>query len=441
MPEFIQERTLSSQLAQAINQSIVISGWLHKKRELGHIAFLLLRDRHGVTQVIANKAHVEQLKGVHTGSVLTIRGTVVAQPAAPGGVELQCHEVTVDVPVAYPSPLEIDKPISHAPEHLDTLFEHKIVTMRNPIEASIWRIQAGIGDAIRAYLKHHDFTEFRSPKLLAGSTEGGAEVFKVDYFGKSATLAQSAQFYKQILVGSLERVFEFGATYRAEPSVTTRHMTEFTTVDVEMGFIVDISDIMQLINGMLIEVCNFVWDHYEKELRVLKAHKPVIAQFVPTVTLEQLHELCFQETQQDFRGEKDPSPYEERWICEYAAQQWGSEVVFITGFPAADMKFYHYRSQANPAWADRFDVLFRGVEIITGSRREHRYDKLVEQLCAMGFDPEDQAYRYYLQAFKYGMPPHGGFGLGLERLTQKIIGLNNVKEATLFPRDMHRLVP
>ena len=441
MSEFIPERILSSQLFQFIDSSVIITGWLHKKRELGQITFLLLRDRHGIIQIVAQKIHSEKLKGIHIGSILTIKGTAIAQALAPAGVEIHCAEISIDVPVIYPSPLEIDKPISHIPEHLDTLFEHKIITMRNVTESGIYRIQAAVGDVIRSYLNKHDFTEFHSPKLLAGSTEGGAEVFKLDYFGKSATLAQSAQFYKQILVGSLERVFEFGGTYRAEPSVTTRHMTEFITVDVEMGFITNISDIMNLINGMLIEVCDSVWHVYERELLALKARKPLIAQVIPKITLEELHELCFQKTQNDFRGEKDPSPYEERWICEYSAQEWKSEAVFITGFPAADMKFYHYRSEENPQCADRFDLLFRGVEIITGSRREHRYDKLIEQLKIMGLNPEDEAFRYYLQAFKYGMPPHGGFGLGLERLTQKIIGFNNVKEATLFPRDMNRLTP
>ena len=243
------------------------------------------------------------------------------------------------------------------------------------------------------------------------------------------------------MVGSFERVFEFGATYRAEPSMTSRHLTEFITVDVEMGFITGIEDVMTVINNMIVTTCDEVWKTCERELTALGAVRPVLTAKFPVVPMAHLHELCFQETGNDFRAEKDPNPFEERWICEYASKNWGSEAVFITEFPASDMKFYHYRNEQNHAVTDRFDLIFRGVEIITGSRREHRYEKLIEQLIAFGGDPENPGFKYYLQAFKFGMPPHGGFGLGLERLTQKIIGLHNVKEACVFPRDTGRLVP
>jgi nondiscriminating aspartyl-tRNA synthetase len=372
---------------------------------------------------------------------LNIHGTVVSAPNTQFGCELHNAEIEVVVAVTDPSPVEIDKPIDHRPEVLANIFDGRVLTMRNVTEQGIFKIQSGIGDAIRSFLTGHDFIEFHSPKLLAGSTEGGAEVFKLDYFGKQATLAQSAQFYKQIMVGAFERVFEFGATYRAEPSITSRHLTEFITVDIEMGFIGGIEDIMHTVNNMILHTANIIWQTHEKELLALGATKPLLSQQFPVVTLQELHNLYFEKTGQDFRNEKDPSPIEERWICAYAAENWGSEAVFITGFPAREMKFYHYRSQTNPDIAQRFDLIFRGVEIITGSQREHRYDKLIEQLTAMGGNPEDPGFTYYLQAFKYGMPPHGGFGLGLERLTQKIIGLGNVKEACIFPRDINRLVP
>jgi nondiscriminating aspartyl-tRNA synthetase len=244
-----------------------------------------------------------------------------------------------------------------------------------------------------------------------------------------------------MMVGAFERAFEFGATYRAEPSMTSRHLTEFITVDAEMGFIAGVADIMTVINQMLVATCNEVWRTHERELTILGARRPVLVPTFPVVPLQELHNLCYVQTGQDFRTQKDPTPFEERWICEYAAQKWGSEAVFITEFPASEMKFYHYRNEQNPAVTDRFDVIFRGVEIITGSRREHRYDKLIEQLKAFGGDPDNPGFTYYLQAFKFGMPPHGGFGLGLERLAQKLIGLNNVKEACIFPRDTGRLVP
>lgn len=436
------QRVLSSQLKDHIGKKAVVRGWLHKKRELGAMTFLVLRDRHGLLQtLIEDKSEIEKLKGLQTGSVLMVQGDVVKEDRVPAGAEIHNPQITIEVPVEFVSPIEIDKPIDHSPENLETLFENKIVGMRNPVETGIWKVQSTIGQAIHEYLDSLDFTEFHSPKLLAGSTEGGAEVFKLDYFGKEATLAQSAQFYKQIMVGSLERVYEFGGTYRAEPSVTTRHMTEFITLDVEMGYISGIEDLMDLLSGLINHVVKVVWDKKGSELLALKATKPVLKDKFPAITLHDLHELYFKETGEDLRKEKDPSPVEERWICEYSAKEWGSEAVFITDFPASEMKFYHFRSEKNPDVAERADLIFRGVEIVTTSRREHRYDKLIEQLKAMGGDPENPGFKYYLQAFKFGMPSHGGFGLGLERLTQKIIGLKNVKEATIFPRDMSRLAP
>lgn len=435
-------RILSSALKEHVGKKVTIAGWLHKVRELGGLTFILLRDRHGLTQILIQEPkEAKKLQGLQPGSVLWVTGTVVDELRAAAKVEIHDPEISVDVPVEHPSPIEIDKPIDHSPENLETLFENKIVNMRNVTERGIWKIQAGVGDTIREYLKSQDFTEFHSPKILAEATEGGAEVFKLDYFGKQATLAQSAQFYKQIMVGSLERVFEFGATYRAEPSMTTRHMTEFVTVDAEMSFISGLSDLTDLLSGLVNFVSEFIWKKYERELLALGAVKPVLTKKFPEISMRELHELYFQETGEDTRKEKDPTPSEERWVSEYSLKKWGSEVVFITEFPAESMKFYHFRSEENPEVANRADLIFRGVEIVTTSQREHRYSKLIEQLKAMGGDPEHPGFKYFLQAFKYGMPPHGGFGLGLERLTQKIIGLKNVKEATLFPRDTNRLAP
>jgi len=436
------ERVLSPEVARHAGQPITVSGWLHKKRDLGGVTFLILRDRCGLVQILVEEPDErKKLGGLQVGSVLTVKGIVVKDERAVGGAEIHEPKITVEVPVEFPSPIEIDKSIDHRPETLDTVFEWRVLNIRNLAEMGVWRIQAGIGDAIREFLRANEFVEFHSPKLLAGSTEGGAEVFRLDYFGQQATLAQSAQFYKQIMVGSLERVFEFGSTYRAEPSTTTRHMTEFITVDVEIGFISGMAELLELMSALINDVCEVAWRKYERELLALNATRPVLVEKFPEITVKELHELVYRETGQDFRKEKDPAPFEERWICEYSATHWGSEAVFVTEFPASSMKFYHYRSETNPEVAERADLIFQGVEIITGSRREHRYHKLVQQLQAMGEDPENPGFKYYLQAFKYGMPSHGGFGLGLERLAQRIIGFRNIKEATLFPRDMKRLAP
>jgi nondiscriminating aspartyl-tRNA synthetase len=438
----MEKRILSSQLKEYINKKVKLSGWLYKKRSLGGMTFLVLRDRHGLVQVLDEKSEEsKKLDGLQNGTILRIEGLAVADDRAPSGVEIHEPKIIVDVPVIAVPPIEIDKPIDHTPNNLDTLFENRVANMRNLTEQGIWKIQMGVGDGLREYLKSHDFTEFHSPKLLAEATEGGAEVFELDYFGKKSTLAQSAQFYKQIMVGAYERVFEIGATYRAEPSMTTRHMSEFTTVDVEMGFIDSFQDVLNLLSGAVNHVVNSVWEKYEKELIALKAEKPQLTEKFPEITMKDLHELYLKETGEDLRKEIDPTPAEERFISEYSAKNWGSEAVYITEFPSSHMKFYHHKSEENPEVVDRADLIFRGVEIVTVTRRENRFEKLVEQLKAIGGDPNHPGFKYYLEAFKYGLPAHGGFGLGLERLTQRIIGLNSVKEATLFPRDVNRLTP
>lgn len=442
MKEFNEERVLSVDLKNHIGKKVVLLGWIHKVREMGALVFLVLRDRKGLTQIIVdNEEEKEKLRGLQVGSVLKVIGEVVSEKRAAIGAEIHNPKIEVMVPVSYPTPIEIDKPIDHTPENLDTLFDYKVVNIRNVTEQGIYKIQAGVKQALREYLYSQDFTEFNSPKLLAGSTEGGAEVFKLDYFGKEATLAQSAQFYKQIMVGALERVFEINPTYRAEMSVTTRHMTEFIHVDCEMGFISGMSDVLDMISGMINSVVDNVWSKYEPELLALKSTRPLLTKKFPEITMKDLHELYFKETGEDFRKEKDPVPAEERWISEYGAKTWGSEAVFITEFPISTMKFYHKINDENPEVCDRADLIFRGVEIITCTVRENRYDKLVAQMKNLGLDPDHPGFKYYLQAFKYGLPIHGGLGMGLERLTQKIIGLKNVKEATLFPRDTSRLTP
>lgn len=442
MEKSIDARTLSNALASHFGETVTIQGWLHKKRLLGGLNFITLRDRAGTAQcLIANKDELEKLRGLQIGTVLSLTGVVVADERAPGGAELHDVRVTVIVPVTAEPPIELDKPLDHKSENLDTLFEHRVIGLRNLKESAVFKVQAGIKDAIRSYFKSNEFTEFISPKLLPGATEGGAEVFKLDYFGKEATLAQSAQFYKQMMVGVFERVYEINPTYRAEPSATTRHMTEFTHIDAEMGFIT-FDDILATVDGLLQFVCRQIWETNQLDLQKWSATQPVFSSTIPRLGLEEVHELYSRATQESTRGEKDLRPDEERWICEYAKKNLGSEAVFVSKWPVGEMKFYHRISAEDPTVAERADLLFRGVEIATISMREHRYDVLVEQLRTIaGGDPNADGFMYYLQAFKYGLPPHGGFGMGLERLTQKIIGLQNVKEASLFPRDINRLNP
>jgi len=434
-------RILTDDVANHDGKKITIQGWIHKKRLLGGLNFITIRDRRGIVQVLVeDKDEVEKLRGLQIGTVVSVKGDVYKDERAPGGAELHDATLEVIVPVVDAPPIEIDKPIDHKPDNLDTLFEYRPISLRNLQETAIFKIQALVKDTVRKQLQSEDFIEFNSPKLLPGATEGGAEVFKLDYFGKEATLAQSAQFYKQIMVGVFERSFEINPTYRAELSATTRHMTEFIHIDAEAGF-VNLDDLMGIMSRMVHAAVEASWTTYETELKRWNASKPLLTKEFPKITLNEVHEQYSKATGTSTIGEKDLRPEEEKWICEWAKKQLGSEAVFITEWPASEAKFYHKLDDNNPEIADRFDLLFRGVEIATGSMRENRYEALVEQLHKIGADIEHPGFKYYLMAFKYGLPPHGGFGMGLERLVQKIIGLNNVKEASLFPRDINRLAP
>lgn len=439
-------RTLSTQTKEHIGKEVTLQGWLHKKRMLGGLTFINLRDRTGLTQIVVqDKAEVEKLRGMQIGSVLEVTGKAVAEERAPGGAELHEPKITVLVPVTDEPPIEIDKPLSHKSEHLETLFDNRTIGLRNLAEQDIFKVKSAVCQSIRDYCSRNGFTEIHTPKLLAEATEGGAEVFTLDYFGKTATLAQSAQFYKQMMVGAFERVLEIGSTYRAEPSATTRHLTEFLTVDCELGF-VTFEELQNFIGGLLISVVEDTWKSYEpafKKWNVPKAKLPTKAEEIPRVTIDEIHEMYFKQKKEDYRGEDDLRPDEERFICEWAAKNKGSEAVFVTGWSAKSktFKFYHKANEENPEIAERADLLFRGVEISTLSMRQHEYPKLIAQLKAMGGNPEDPGNAPYLSAFRYGMPPHGGFGLGLERLVEKLFKLNNIKEATLFPRDINRLTP
>ena len=434
------ERTLSSEISEHIGKKILIKGWLHKKRLLGGLTFINVRDRRGLTQVlIENKEEVEKLRGMQIGTVLQVEGSVVSEERAPGGAEIHDPALTVLVPVTDEPPIEIDKPISHKSEHLDTLFEHRVISIRNLQEQKIFKIRADLTRYIREFLYKNEFTEIDTPKLIAGATEGGAEVFKVQYFDQTAILAQSPQFYKQILVGAFERVYEIGHSYRAEPSATTRHITELTMLDIEMAFVEDHQEVMDMVANMTKDALRRVYDEHGDDLRSLQAPELVLSDKVPAFTIAEIHEMYTKATKNDTTNEKDLIPDEERWIAEHARKQLGSDLVYAVDFPKVAGKFYHkFKDDGTVAWGD---LLFRGLEIATVPLRENNYEKMIQQMTDAGLDVNHEGFKYYLQAFKYGLPQHGGCGYGIDRLVQKTIGLANVKEATLFPRDINRLTP
>ncbi len=432
-------RTLSDEVQKHIGEKIIIKGWLHKKRLLGGLTFINVRDRRGLVQVlIEDKTEVEKLRGLQIGTVLSVEGQVKEEPRAPGGAEIFKPIITVEVPVTDEPPIEIDKPVQHKSENLDTLFEHRVLNVRNLQEQKIFKIRAGLTQALREFLIKNEFVEIDTPKLLAEATEGGAEVFQLDYFGKTATLAQSPQFYKQIMVGAFERVFEIGHSYRAEPSATTRHLTELTMLDIEMGFVNSHEEVMDMVANMTIYALKKVYENSADDLKSLNAPELKLVDKVPAFTVNEIHEMYTKATKTDTLNEKDLTPDEEKWICEYARKNLNSDLVYATDFPIEAGKFYHKFKEDSVAWAD---LLYRGLEIATVPLRENNYQKMIDQMTKAGLDISHDGFKHYLNAFKYGLPTHGGCGFGVDRLVQKTIGLANIKEATLFPRDLNRLAP
>ncbi len=435
-------RTLIRDLASKTGETVTIRGWLHKKRLLGGLNFLTVRDRSGLAQsLIEDKEQVEKLRGLQIGTVVSFTGIVVADERAPGGAELHDVKVEVEVPVTDEPPIEIDKLISHKSENLDTLFEYRVLNIRNLQEQKIFKIRSSLTRYIREFLSEREFVEIDTPKLLAEATEGGAEVFQLDYFGKTATLAQSPQFYKQIMVGAFERVYEIGHSYRAEPSATTRHLTELTMLDIEMGFVDSHDEVLDMVGDMTQNVLKRAYDEHAADLKSLNAPELKLPNDgkVPRFTIAEIHELYTKATKTDTTNEKDLIPDEERWIADYTRKQFGSDLVYAVDFPREAGKFYHkFKDDGTVAWGD---LLFRGLEIATVPLRENDYHKMIEQMTAAGLDVTHEGFKYYLMAFKYGLPAHGGCGFGIDRLVEKTIGLSNVKEATLFPRDINRLTP
>ena len=433
-------RTLTRDIALHIDNTITMHGWLHKKRLLGGLNFITVRDRSGIAQtLIEDKNELEKLRGMQIGTVLKLTGKVVKDDRAPGGAELHEVKVEVEVPVTEEPTIEIDKPIPHKSENLDTLFEQRVLNLRNIQEQKIFKIRASLVRSIREFLYEQEFVEIDTPKLLAEATEGGTEVFQLDYFGKTATLAQSPQFYKQIMVGVFERVFEIGHSYRAEPSATTRHLTELTMLDIEMGFVENHQEVMDMVANMTKQVLKTVYEAHAQDLKSLNAPELKLSDEVPSFTIAEIHDMYTKATNTDTTSEKDLIPDEERWICEYARKKLGSDLVYATDFPREAGKFYHkFKENGTVAWSD---LLYRGLEIATVPLRENNYEKMIQQMTDAGLDATHDGFKYYLQAFKFGLPQHGGCGFGVDRLVQKTIGLNNVKEATLFPRDINRLTP
>ena len=322
---------------------------------------------------------------------------------------------------------------------LPTVLEHAVVLNRHPSRRAIFKLAAGTMQAFRHTLNECGFTEVQSPKLVGSSTEGGSNVFELPYFGRKAWLAQSPQFYKQIMVGIFERVYEVGPVFRAEAHDTSRHINEYVSLDVEFGFIENHFTVMALVRELMEGIFTTLEKRFHDQLSLLNAKVPEVPTEIPHIHFKEALELITAKTGENVIGETDLSPQNERWLGGWAQEKYNSDFLFVVGYPMSKRPFYTHPDLENPVWSNSFDLLFRGTELITGGQRRHLYPDYLSALEEAGLSAEP--FEHYLEAFKYGMPPHGGFAIGLERLIMQLCGLSNVKLATLFPRDMKRLVP
>ncbi|GIW35041.1 aspartate--tRNA(Asn) ligase [Meiothermus sp.] len=421
-------RTLASQVAQHVGQTVTLQGFLHWKRDLGGIQFALLRDKSGIVQVVVDKRFELPL----AESSMKVVGQVVANPKAPGGYEVIAEDLEFYAKASEPSPIEIPKEEWRV--NPETLLEYRYVSLRGEKARAPLKIQAALVRGFRNYLDSQGFTEIFTPKIVSAGAEGGSNLFGIDYFEHRAYLAQSPQLYKQIMVGVYERVYEVAPVFRAEQHATSRHLNEYLSLDVEMGFIESEYDVMNLEEELLRAMLDEARHSAAAECKLLEVEWPNLAD-MPRLEHKEARRILREELGMpvgaDFNEEA------ERALGAWAKEKWGVDFLFIAKYPEAARPFYAYPEGDGSTRG--FDLLFRGLEITSGGQRIHRYETLVEQLKKKGNDPAHFA--GYLEVFKFGMPPHGGFAIGAERLTQKLVGLPNVRYARAFPRDRHRLTP
>lgn len=413
------------------NRAVTLHGMVHALRDLGGVTFLTLRTREGLVQCVCPR----RPEGVREECAVSVSGLLRPEPRAPGGAELAEARFTVLSRPAAPPPVPLSKKSSLS---MDTELSLRPVTLRAPRARAVFRIQAVVCRAFREFLQEEDFTEIHTPKLGRAGAEGGSSQFRVDYFGRKAVLAQSPQLYKQVMVGVFERVYEIGPVFRAEKHATQRHLNEYTSLDLEMGFLRSFTDLMALEQGFLRRLVDLLRREYAGELALLGAELPD-AQHIPAVRFDEAKRLAADAYGYAIREPYDLEPEEEQHIGRYAKEVWGSDFVFVTHYPGRKRPFYTMDDPEDPRYTLSFDLLFRGVEITTGGQRIHNYGQQVEKLKARGMEPED--FSGYLLFHKHGAPPHGGLGIGLERLTMQLCGLDNIRRASLFPRDRTRLEP
>lgn len=431
------QRTLVLESLGKIGQVVTLKGWVSTKRDHGKLTFIDLRDRTGKIQLVG----YQKMSELGTEDAIEVTGTVKERNERSINLELNTGKIEIDVTEykvlarAETLPFDISKP--ELDLELPTLLDNRSLTLRHPKIQAIFKVQAVIIDSFREYLKKEGFLEFQAPTIVPETAEGGSEVFSIDYFDKKAYLSQSPQLYKQIVMSAFERVFSVNKVFRAEPSVTTRHLTEVVSLDAEMAFIESWTDVRDMEEATVKYMLDQVREKCAFELKMYNMEVPAYIEKTPTLTLKETQDKIFEKTGRDARGEKDLNPEDERDICKIIKEETGSDLVFVYGFPTKKKPFYVFPNPENPEVNEGMDLLCRGVEWSSGGRRINDYLQLLKHVNEWHMDPAKIT--LFLEAFKYGVPPEGGFALGAERLTMQILGLANVREACIFPRDMERV--
>ncbi len=416
---------------------VKVNGAIHTIRDMGTVAFVILRKREGLLQcVYEDGAKTIPLGELKEAATVEIEGMVCRSEKAPGGIEIHIQNIKLFSEPSEPMPIPIAK--WKMSSSLETNLNLRPISLRNIRERAKFKIQEGIVRGFRDFLYQEGFTEIHTPKIGSKGAEGGANIFKFDYFHRPAILEQSPQFYKQMMVGVFDRVFETAPVFRAEKHNTKRHLNEYTSLDFELGYIDGFEDIMAMETGALQNIMNLLTNEYSKELEILKVTLPKVDQ-IPSVRFDDAKKLVSEKYNRTIKNPYDLEPEEEVLIGEYFKEEFDADFVFVTHYPSKKRPFYAMDDPTDPIFTLSFDCLFRGMEITTGGQRIHDYTKLLEKIEKRGMTTEGM--EHYLMAFKHGMPPHGGLGIGLERLTMKLIGEDNVRETTLFPRDLNRLEP
>jgi nondiscriminating aspartyl-tRNA synthetase len=426
------ERILINQISENEDKKILIKGRVLNMRNLGNVVFLIVQDYTGTIQTVFEKADE-----VKIGDVVAIEGIVKKESRSKYWFEISGEKVEVISNITEDLPFDLAK--NDLNLNISTLLDNRTLSLRHPKVQAIFKLYNILLQGYETVMREEGFIEIKTPKILGAATEGGANFFKVKYFEKEATLAQSPQFYKQIMVGVFERVFEIGSTFRAEPHFTTRHVNEYISLDAEFGYIKDFYDVMDMLNKILKKIFLMIEKEGKPYLDIYDIKISEVPDQIPQVKLADIRKIVKDRYDYEIPKDTDIDPEGERLAGRYAKEEFNSDFIFITHYPWKEKPFYTMPSEENPEETYGFDLIFKGLEIVTGSQRIHTYQQLMENMKKKGIKPKGM--EFYLDTFKYAMPPHGGWGMGSERLIQKILGLESIKEAILFPRDVKRLAP